>query len=159
MDRLSGSVRPQAAALQLPHTEDAALGKAVLDLLARLSAEPAAVVATILAEQDEFERIWIPLVECLSEDRFGRRPLGKALKELLQNGLLFERMLVRSCKLCAPRLDTCLPMKVKNVSLCADKWSLLAGASPENAASSTAATGGKQRHGDSLRRKVRPMYP
>uniref|UniRef100_A0A383WKL5 Uncharacterized protein n=1 Tax=Tetradesmus obliquus TaxID=3088 RepID=A0A383WKL5_TETOB len=94
MNRLSASVRPQAAARQQPPTEDAALGKAVLDLLARLSAEPAAVVATILAEEDGFERIWSPLLECLSGERSGRRPLGKALKALLQNGLLFERMLV-----------------------------------------------------------------
>jgi hypothetical protein len=102
MTRATSSNRRSPAARQQHPTEDAAWGKPVLDSLARLSAEPEAVMAAISAHPDGFDCIWEPISDWLPQPN--KRPAGKALKVLLRNGLLFDRMLVSSCKPPAARM-------------------------------------------------------
>ena len=90
---------PQAARQQ-NRLQDAAWGKAVLNTLGSLSAEPKAVISTVAASRDGFLWIWDPINNHLNFNE----PAGKALKALLRNGLLFQRLLVSSCKLPAAGL-------------------------------------------------------
>jgi hypothetical protein len=146
-------------ARQQHRTEDAAWGKAVLDALANLSADPEAVAATIKAVSDGFEWIWLSIKDCLPR----KGPVGKALKVLLRNGLLFQRMLVSSCKLgCQVAKHTtvhssvCLMLQLR-ARMLHTHLMLLAGPSPKNAGGYAAARAGKQSYAQKLWPKVRPL--
>jgi hypothetical protein len=90
MVRITWQTWQPPAAQQQHQSEDAAWGKAVLDALASLTANPDAVFATVTAQRDHYWWITMPMIDCLAF----HEPVGRALAVLLRNGLLFERLLV-----------------------------------------------------------------
>jgi hypothetical protein len=95
-------------------TEDAVWGRAVLESLADLSAALDAVQA-LLVDSHGFRGIWQPIMDCFPQGR----PPGKAVKVLLKNGLLFQRMLV-SCTPLQP--DSSFSCGFHVVRLLAHRW-------------------------------------
>jgi hypothetical protein len=76
MDIRTSQMRLTPAAQQQHPSEDGERGTAVLGALASLTADPAAVFATVTAEHELYSWIWQPIIECIAPER---PQVGRAL--------------------------------------------------------------------------------